>query len=183
MKTDSAIRVFSEKYDRTAIQSIDDISKDIGLVANGHTIKAFNLSESFKIFEEFLRGYGNYKVEHIGDDKASSQDVIRDNFSKFTDTSIFKEASVKYGDLPAFVRSYVEGVESLSETANEVKGQMIDAGVATEAVGDVNDFVDHFMDRLQESFDPTMEKILWASGYNAHQRMNKKRVEPKPVFL
>ena len=38
-------------------------------------------------------------------------------------------------------------------------------------------FVDGFMDRLHESFDPTMNRVLWASGYNGKMAMYK----PKPI--
>lgn len=184
MKIDSAIQAFSEKYDRAAIQSIEHISKDIGLNANRNTIKGINLVESFSKFDEFLKGYAQYKVENINNPEASDQKTIRSNFDRFIEGALFEESRILYSDLPAFVKGYVEGVQSLLETVDTVKGTMMEHDVAQEAVGDVNDFVDHFMVKLQESFDPVMNRILWASGYNAHQRLMKKEVvQPKPVVF
>lgn len=185
MKIDTALHVFSEKYDREAIESIERISSQLGLQMNGYTVKAFNLTEAFNRFSEYLQGYGAYKAENVDNPKASTQDAIKENVSKFIDGYVFEEKDVKCTDLPGFVRGYVEGITSLIETVDAVKSTMLDAGVAQEAVGDVNDFVDCFMDKLQESFDPAMNRILWASGYNARQRMKdvKSSVRHKPVFL
>lgn len=188
MKIDSAIQNFLEKYDAESMDSIDRVSGELGLRASGSTIPVFNIKESFDRFDEYLRGYGQYKIENIENPKASPQETIRENVASFINNHIFECAEIQYPKLPEFVQTYLEGISSLLETIDGVKHDMMVEGVDMEAVGDVNDFTDHFMDKLQEHFDPAMDRILWASGYNAHQRMmhpsnEDKEVSSGPTFL
>ncbi len=187
MKIDSAIKDFSERYDREAITSIDTISRDHALVNQNATIKLFKITESFDAFCEYLQGYASYKIENANNEKASPQNVICESVDKFISTQLFEACDIRYPGLPSFVKGYVDGIRKLTETVDEVKGRMMDADVATEAVGDVNTFVDHFMDRLSESFDPAMDRILWASGYNSRKALfGPKKNDPKPevpVFI
>ena len=46
MIIDNAIKTFVEKYDREAMDSINVISQDLGLVHNKYTLKGFNITES-----------------------------------------------------------------------------------------------------------------------------------------
>lgn len=180
MKIDSAIKAFSEKYDREAIQSIDAISNDYSLKISNSTIKAFNLNEGFDIFSQYLKGYASYKVENVSNPEATSQDVIKESVKKFIDTQIFKEANIKYTELPLFITGYINGVHKLTETVDSIKRDMTDNNIDAEHIGDINEFTDMFMNKLHESFDPTMDRILWASGYNAKQRLVKGNTD-KPV--
>lgn len=184
MRIDSAIQVFSERYDRDAIQSIEDISHERGLVLNKATIKAFNINENFNTFSQYLKEYANYKVENQNNEKASPQDVIRESVSSFIKTQLFKESDILYSELPEFVMGYVNGVKTLTEAVDEAKRILTDADIDPEAIGDVNEFADRFMDALHESFDPTMDKILLASGYTSRKRLKSFSEKRKqPVFL
>lgn len=182
MKIDSAIKAFSERYNRDMITSIDTISREKGLVLNGATMKLSNLKESFEMFNEYLKGYAWYMVENKENPNASPQEVIRETVDKFISDELFKESNVKYTDLPQFVQSYVEGVNTILETIDSIKSSMSDAEVVTEAVSDVNDFIDSFMTRLDESFTNDMDRILWASGYNSAQKLFGKHKKEKHVF-
>ena len=53
MKIDSALKVFSEKYDRNAIQSIEDISQDFGLVIQKSTIKGLTSKKDLMTSKTF----------------------------------------------------------------------------------------------------------------------------------
>ena len=185
MKIDNAIKEFTEKYDRAAIESIDNLANDLGLKHAGYTIKLFNLKESFDQFATYLNQYAEYKIQYKNDDKASSQDVIKESTNVFMENELFKPVEMKYEELPGFVYSYIEGVNMLTETIDTVKSNMKDADIELEAVGDVNDFADNFMTRLYESFDTAMNKILWASGYNSNKKLMNpsKPLTNKPVFL
>ena len=184
MKLDTAIKTFYEKYDRDAIQSIETISKEYGLNIHGHTIKSFNITEAFNIFSKYLQGYSEYKIENANSENASSQETIKESVQKFINTQVFKECETKYSELPTFVTGYFNGVKTLLETVDEVKRNMTDNNVDVEAIGDINEFADMFMDKLHESFDPTMDQILWASGYNSKQRLSGTTTKTKaPVFL
>lgn len=179
MKIDSAVRVFTEKYDTQAMRSIDEVSKEFGLNINGHNIKLFNMNESFDLFRRYLRGYSDYKINNIENEKASPHSAICEAVDRFIDTQLFHEKDIKYCDLPAFVKGYVEGVSQLLGDIDHLKEAMMEAGVDLDEVGSVNDFVDKFMESLDAAFDPAMDKILWASGYNAQKALYGKKETPK----
>lgn len=193
MKIDSALMAFTESYDREAIRSIDMISRDktlqMSMVGGKHmSLKLFNINESCGHFNDWLKGYASYKVNYNGKPEASSQEVIRESVTKMLESStMFKEEDVTYPELPAFVEGYVNGVQTLLKTVDVVKSTMTENGVDPEAVGDVNDFCDQFMTKLDEAFHESMDKILWASGYNSRKKLFGKRpvkkTTPKPVFI
>ena len=188
MIIDSAINNFFEKYDREAMETIDELSKEFGLNVNDHKILVFNMKESFQLFNEYINGYADYKIKNINNDNASPQYIIRETVDKFITENIFKEVSIKYNELPDFIQSYINGIKSLNETVNNLKHKMIENDVDAECIGDVNDFCDAFMIKLHESFDPCMDRILWASGYNFRKRLVKPSdnipVKPQsPIFL
>ncbi|MCM1215466.1 MAG: hypothetical protein NC548_13215 [Lachnospiraceae bacterium] len=192
MKLDSALKAFTENYDREAIESIDTISRDRALnegLINGkhHTIKLFNLQESCEYFNNWLKGYAGYKIENKDNSSASDQDSIRNSATKMLESAdLFKESEVLYKDLPGFVQGYVEGVQTLLETVDFVKESMSDHDVDPSAIGDVNDFCDQFMTKFDESFHQSMDKILWASGYKSRKilfRDRSAKKTEKPVFI
>jgi hypothetical protein len=185
MKIDSALKVFSEKYDRGAIQSIEDISNDFGLVTQKRTIKGFNIKEGFEDFQDFLSKYAKYKIENMNNPKATSQSLICERVEKNINEELFKENEILYNDLPTFVESYISGVQLLTTKADEIKQSMFESGVDSDSIGDVNNFVDTFIERLDQSFTPAMDRILWASGYNSKMKLSKRTngVKNKAVFL
>ena len=138
MKIDSALQKFSEKYDRAAIQSIENISKDFGLVTQKRTIKGFNINEGFEDFKDFLTKYSKYKVENMNNPKATPQSMICERVETNTRDEIFKETQMLYNDIPAFVESYLSGVQQLTATADKIKTSMLESGVDVNSIGDVN---------------------------------------------
>lgn len=185
MLIDNAIKEFTEKYDREAIASIDKISKNIGLVQNNHTLKLFNLKESIDQFASFIKGYGEYRKVYKESAEISSMETIRNDFNRAL-PKFFEQRDIRYNELPDFVHAYIKGVNTLLETVDTVKADMMENDIELEYVAAVNDFVDGYFGKLQESFNDAMDRILWASGYNAHQRLVKrgnKSVSTRPVFL
>ena len=183
MKIDNVIKSFYETYNREAMESIDRISKEIGLIENGHSINAFNIIDAFDKMESYMKGYANYKITEKTNPNASSQSDIKSLTYKFIDSNVFSECKLGYNEIPAFIESYIKRTDSLIKTLDEIKESMSVADIDQESIGDVNDMADHFVEKLQESFNPVMDKILWASGYNARQRLRNEKVQPKPVFL
>lgn len=185
MKLDNAIKIFIERYNRDIIQSIDNISKDYALNISDSKIKVFNLNESFNIFNEYIKGYASYKIENVNNPNASSQDTIKESVKKFIDNNIFKEECIKYSELPSFITGYANGINLLNETVDNIKRDMADSDVDQEHIGDINEFCDMFIDKFHESFDPAMDKILWASGYNSRKKIfeNNDNKLKAPVFL
>lgn len=181
MKIDSALRDFSERYDREAIQSIDNISKDFGLVNQKRTIKGFNIKEGFEDFQDFLSKYAKYKIENVNNPKATPQSMICERVETNIREEIFKETQMLYDELPVFVESYLSGVQQLRDQSDDIKQVMFEADIDPNVIGNVNEFVDVFMDRLHESFHPRMHDILWASGYNGKKRLSKPKAISEKV--
>jgi hypothetical protein len=186
MKIDSALKNFSEKYDRSAIESIETLSQDLGL--NSKPVKdvyieLFNIKEGFENFQEFLDGYSKYKIENINNEKASPHEIICEQVNGFIG-KLFKETKASYSELPAFVESYITGIRNISTSVDVWKNSMMEAEVDTESISSINEFVDEFVDTLHESFDKSMDRILWASGYHTKNNLAKKEsTVVKPVFL
>lgn len=187
MKIDNAIKEFIEKYDSTAMESIDLLSRDLGLEHLGETMKLINIEENFNNFKRWLEQYADYKIKNKNNSEATGQELIKESANIFINRDLFTESSIKefkYKDLPKFVASYAEGVQNIIETVENVKELMMNENVDIEAVGDVNTFTDEFTDHLNEAFHPEMNRILMASGYKNKLRFknNTKRNKP-PVFL
>ena len=187
MKIDSAIKNFTEKYDSEAISFIESMSNERGYQLNDHKLKTFNIEEAFNNFDSYLRGYANYKIKNIDNPNASTQETIKESVGKFIDGELFKESETLYRELPNFIIGYIDGVNKIMETVDSIKTEMYDAEVDQDAIGDINDFTDQFMDKLHESFDPTMDRILMASGYTSRQVLfgtkKPQYTNNKPTFL
>jgi hypothetical protein len=185
MKIDNALREFTETYDRNAIESIQNISEDFGLTIHRKSMKLFNIKESFDKFSQYIKSYANYVVENVNNPEISSRESISYSVNKFINEQLFKESDVLYSDLPSFIESYVNGINELNSAIAEAKNIITESDEADLTfAGDINDYADAFMTRLDESFTPAMNDILWASGYNAKQRFaGKMNGNSKPVFL
>jgi tRNA U34 5-carboxymethylaminomethyl modifying enzyme MnmG/GidA len=184
MKIDSSIKEFLEKYNDEAMQSIEEISSEFGLVSQRNKIKLFNLNEDINKFINYMEGYSNYKIKNINNENASTNESISDQVNIFMDKELFKESEVLYSELPKFVSSYINGIKDIGGKVDEWKEKMLEAEVDYESIGIINDFVDTFTERLNEKFDNSMNKILWASGYNSKKKLSENKVkELKPIFL
>lgn len=185
MKIDNALQKFAEKYDRAAMESIEDLSTDFTYTIKPHYIKAFNIKESFDMFQSYMRGYAKYNIENKNNDDVSPYSAICESVNNFIDTKLFRECDILYSDMSSFVSSYINGIKELTETVNTIKRDMMDADIELERVGEVNTFCDRFMDLLHESFDPAMDRILWATGYNTRKAFDAARPKKKEthVFL
>lgn len=179
MKIDLAIKEFLEKYDKAAISSIDKISKDIGLKHHKLSLPLFNIKECFDTFSSCLDVYSNYKIENANNDKAVQHNLIQEKVNSIIDTSLFKEENVLYQDIPLFVESYINGINSLLEKIEFIKSNMIDADIQYEYIGDVNEFTDNFMEKMNKSFYESMDKILTASGYKTNKSLMSKKVHTR----
>jgi hypothetical protein len=172
MIIDNAIKDFLEKYDEESMKFIDVISKDFGLNITGQTLPGFNIQESFDTFGKYLEGYCDYIIKNAGNDNRSSDETINESVDTFINTQLFSECKLKYSELPSFVKSYTEGVKSLTSTINKVKEDLVMEGFQQESAN-VNKYSDKFMIKMNEAFEPCMDKILGASGYKTKKRFEK----------
>lgn len=179
MRLDTMDKEFFEKYNREMMESISDLSLDKSLSLTDSKIKLFNIEESFEKFEKYLKGYGDYKVKFNESEEASPQSSIREAVNKFIDEELFKDYDFRYDESYKLVTSYLDGQRSLNKTINEVKDFMMENNVKMDDIGDINEFTDLFVDKLNIKFHESMDKLLWASGYNTKQHLaNIKKKDP-----
>ncbi len=186
MKIDSELKLFSEKYDRNAIEFIEKLSSDPKLLKGEMKIKLFNLQEGFDTFQKYIQQYADYKIKNKNNKEASPQNIICESVNRFINQKVFKPQDVLYKDIPTFMESYITGIHDLLSTIDNVKNTMMEAEVEMKAVSDVNDFMDTFIDKFHESFDPSMDHLLWASGYHSSKKFSeilKRKPTKKTSFL
>ena len=187
MKIDNAIQIFTETYSRDALASIDNLSKDVGLNGNHIKINLFDIQNSFDKFKSYIESYANYKILHKNDSKGTSQDGITEAVKRFIESKeLSSSKSYQYKEIPSTIAAYIEGVQTLLETVDNVKNALTEADVDMEAVGYVNEYTDMFMEKVDSLLSSNMDTLLWASGWTAKQRLfntKPKTNESKPIFL
>jgi len=183
MKVDSLQKEFINKYDENAMKFIDRLSKNKSFTFNKNSIKAFNLKESMDDFQKVLDGFSTYKIQSMKENNSVSNEVILNKMETSINKDFFHESKLLYSDFSSFIGTYLNSIIEMVETTNNVKSSMMEAGVDQDSIAVVNEITDMFIDRLQESFNPVMESILWASGYKSHQILFNNKTTVKPVFL
>lgn len=187
MIIERAIKNFTENYNQEMMSSIDKMSKEIGYKANKYKLPAFNINESTNLFKVFIEGYADYKNKNVDNKDAVTQEEIKKNVTNYIESMLFKDQDILYTDIPKYIESYIESINTMYNVINDTKRSMMENSVDQDAIGDVNLFVDEFVERMESKFNPIMDKILWASGYNASQRLAKNSYKDKdtdkPVFL
>lgn len=182
MKIDKIKKKFFESYNESAMNSIDELSKEYGLVINNKGINLFNIRESFEKFNTYIEGYCEYIINNKDNENASSRETICESANKFIDEGIFTECLVLYKDTPEFVKTYIEESDHTIDNIDKIKTKLFEAAVDAEYIGDINNFCDLFVDKLNQNFTESMNKLLTASGYKYKNR-EKKIPEKKPEFL
>ena len=186
MKIDSALSTFVERYDKAAMDSIDQMSHDFGRIYRKDTIPLFNINETFEKFNKWLQGYAAYCVDCKKEGTTPTQSVMTEALHRMLDgVDKFCEEKYTYDRFPSFVHTYIEGVRTLSATVNDVKSLLMESGIDQGLIGSVNEYTDEFMGIMEESFTPSMDKLLMASGYTTNKILFGKNrpAEPKPIFL
>lgn len=194
MKLDRAIKDFTEKYDKEAMQYIERVSSEFGLVYHKQSIPAFNMTTAIDKFAEYLEGYADYKIRMFNEKKGEKQlteEEITNTTKKwcenvFNTKEVTENSQLYYDKIPSFIESYANGVQKLITAVEANKSRMLTEGVDVSSIGIINEYADMFMDQLHVHFDAVMEKVLMASGYTSAQRISGK-VKPKKeenhVFL
>ena len=181
MKIDRCIKNFMEKYDQEAIEALEEFSGEIGMNAN-YKVHAFNITEAFDTFSqsiEVFRGWANKSLP--GADK-TTLDQITENAHSIIDNKTFTECDINYRDLPGFVKSYLDGVKTLTEKVNTTKSEMLFEDASFEVANKLDEFCDHFIESLDSKFFPIIENAVKGSGYYSRKNLHKP-VKKAPVFL
>ena len=165
MRLDDALQHFTESYSREAIQSIQDMSEKPYYKSKIEKFNVFNINESFSEFTTFLEAYKKYKIDTLTVPPTLGRETLLEGSHRRIKNEIIKKDKIMYKNIPLFIESYLTGLTKLNESIDSIKNQMLEAGVNNDSIGDINDFTDTFINRLNESFEPILEKVLWESGY------------------
>ena len=180
--SDKWINAFLEKYDKEALASVDLIANDIGLNSRpSYTLSLFNIQESAKLFTEYLQEYTEYKVKEEDFPKKVSHDVITEHTRSVIANDLIKEEKYKYKELPSFIKSYIESINSITSLVESIQGDMLLDDVNHDEIGFVTEAYNLFMEKFSSNFYDSMDKILTASGYNTRKKLNE--VQKKYIFL
>ncbi len=183
MRIEYAIKSFMEKYDREALHSIDEISKEVGLVAHKATIPTFNLQESFNLFNTYIEDYKNYKIQEPGMFNKTPHSAIVEHTKSTIENDIFNDNKTLYSELPKFINTYIEGVNKLIDVMERTTSEMIHNDVDPESIAFISEATNLFTKKLEVKFDKTMDHILTASGYNTSKMLYNKEKTVAPIFL
>ena len=184
MRLDTALKEFTEKYDREAIHSIDTLSKDFGLNQNYVKIELYNIKESFDLFTKYLQGYVKYKTENKNNPQASSQDEIATKSTAFIEKEIMKSKDSLYKEISPMLESYLSGINDLIPVVEACQSTLQENDVDNASIGYVSELADAFIESVDAKMEPLMEKLLWASGYNSRKKLfGKKETTTKHTFL
>ena len=187
MKIDSMLASFFETYDSEAIESIENVGKNIGYAHNKTKIKGYNFNETFDLFNQYLLGYSKYiKEESDAGRKLRSMDDMKSSFKHFMEDNLFKENDMLITLLPESVSAYLSGVKFTIEAYNEASLNLHEADATSEYYEHLNEMIDAFSDKLESIFNPYMENALRISGYTTNKELfgdAKKEKKENPVFL
>ena len=187
MKIDSMLSTFVETYSKDAVERIDKMQYNFGANYKRYTIDLSNIGESCNTFATWINGYAAYCVEQTNKGQNPTPVVMNEAFDKLMKhDSMLHERPYKYTEIPTFISGYMEGVNTIIKSINEAKSLMMENDVDYQLIGNIDTYADTFTDALKESFDPGMEKLLWASGYKSYQILcgkDKSKDVKKPVIV
>lgn len=178
MILDRAIDTFLETYDREAIKFIDDMANDQRLGYTDYKMNLFNINEAFEKFNTIIENYGKYQIRILTEDTKYTHDKVCSDYNAYMESEMIKEVRVKSNDVAKFVKTYIEGVNNTLCHIDEIKFKMMKDGVPGNKIGEIDNFADIFMSKVNEAFTESMDKILLASGYKTKQKLSKDNYKP-----
>ena len=181
MTADKMKSLFLDTYSKEAIQSIDRLANELGLVEKRYTIEVFNLREGTDSFIQYLEEFCNYKLNEKLAVKQVSMEKIKTHSSEMIESRLFNSIKIEFKDLPEFVKSYIDAIDRVNEKVQGIRSQFISSQISPDDIGVLSDMEDKFYNMLKDRFDRTMQTILTASGFNTQKKLND--TTPKPYFL
>ena len=185
MKIDKAIQNFVESYNEDMISYIDNLSNDRSLILTESKISLVDIKDSFDKFNNYLEGYKSY-LKDTPSEKIPSKNSIYESVKTFINEELMKETNILYENVDEYVKSYIEEINTTINHVDELKSQMMSDNINLEYVGNVNDFVDMFIEKMEEKFNESMDKLNTASGYKTRQMLNgnyEKKEKEKIIFV
>lgn len=181
MTKDRILSEFVDTYDRTMMESVENISKEFGLVIHNHTIDVNDINEAKNNFCEFVNDFTKYKMNETKNTKNVSLDEIRTHTKNMVTTEMFNTAKWRYKDLPAYVESYVNLISEVDKFVEECRVKLFEYEANQDDIGFLTEATELFYDTMKSKFDSSMDKILTASGYKSKKAISEKT--KSPIFL
>lgn len=180
MKIDRCIKDFMEKYDQEAMKSLEDLSTEIGMT--NYKIHVFNINEAFDTFKQSLEIYKGWSNKSLTGSNNVTFEQICENAHSVIDKAVFTECDIEYRELPSFVKSYLEGVQLLSDKIDEIRSDMMLEDASNDEIIKLEEFCDHFIESLNSKFLPIVENAVKGSGYYTRKNLHTPG-KKAPVFL
>lgn len=181
MKIDKSIEKFVETYDNEMMSYIDNLNNERYLSLTDSKITLSDIKESFDKFNNYLEGYKSYRIENTktNNTKESPRDVVCESVNTFIEKELFNPIDIKYDQINDYVKSFIEGINHTISNIENIKSEMMSNDVQLEYVGDVNNFCDAFVEKLEKHFGESMDKILLSSGYTTKKNLEKVGTQKK----
>lgn len=184
MLIDDAVKTFLEKYDREAIVSISELSNDRGLKLHEYKIDLFDIEESFNWFNKMLDQWTVYQVRLLTEKTNTTTEKVQSDLNALMDKELIKPKDIKVEDFSNFVESYLTGLKQISSKITDVKENLLSYKVEPKNIGTLDSFADKFLEKVQTEFDKSMDRLLWASGYNSKKKLHStKKMEEKQIII
>ena len=180
MTKDRMLSDFMDTYDKEMLESVDDISKEFGLVIHNCTIEVANIDDAKDMFCEFVNDFSKYKMNEKKTEEVGLDKVLQHTKNMVTN-EMFNISKWRYKNLPAYVESYVNGIKEVDEFVEGCRNKLFQYNAKQEDVGFLSEATEIFYDEMKKRFDDSMNKILTASGYKSRKMLEEKK--KSPVFL
>jgi len=178
-----AIKELFTKYDRGVFESFDDLSNNQAYKLNELSTIAPNINEAFDKFNLYIEGYVDYKIENINNEKIMSHEQITEATKDLVDNKLFTETRILYTDIKKYIESYISGVNKLINTIEVSRSKLFESDIDNDSIGALEEYSEYFIDKLNKTFYPFLEKMLWASGYNSKKKLKERSKSEIYTFL
>lgn len=188
----TALKSFSEKYNREAISSINSFCERIDVINSPFKFEAVDIPRAFRMFGEYIEGYVSYKCEHPSEGIEKNNQILNQTKSFIEsgtdkeETNLFQSVQIKYTEARDFIKNYISDIGNLVSHVNEYTNILYEAGVTNEDIGLLTEMCDEFINAIQPHIEAVMNHMLGATGYNyklLQEASKHKKVESKPIFI
>lgn len=165
MKADVAVRTFVETYDEEAIKSIDNLINKPETKIDYINVNGFNIKEAFDSFIDYIDGYKEYVLVDQYEYGRKTKDEIIESMHGYLDKAVFKEEPLYVEDSKKFISEYVNGCNRVVDKVNDIQSELMLNDVDHESIGNITEYADIFMDKMDNKFNSVMTSLLRKSGY------------------
>ena len=155
MNLHTAIRDFTDSYDREAISHIQALATDSSIRHSKFLFEAVDIKKSADLFIEYLEGFAKYKMTPEGND-TNDIDVILERTDMFLDRRvpgggippIFETTKIHPYEVPTFCTDYLESVQKVIDKIECLSSEMLESYVTNDAVGALCEMGDKYVSYL-----------------------------------